>query len=103
MNVVSGSNLSEEFEITALFHIPKKYPCSYAFAQMEQAKKELLIDDYSITQTSLEQVRTAVTISGILFFRSYHSYQFIVGLHTPIVCPIRCVVTDHGDDHTAYV
>lgn len=56
MNIVSGANLREEFEITALFHIPKKYPCSYAFAQMEQAKKELLIDDYSITQTSLEQV-----------------------------------------------
>lgn len=52
----TGANLREEFEITALFHIPKKYPCSYAFAQMEQAKKELLIDDYSITQTSLEQV-----------------------------------------------
>lgn len=52
----SGANLREEFEITALFHIPKKYPCSYAFAQMEQAKKELLIDDYSIQQTSLEQV-----------------------------------------------
>lgn len=54
--IVLGANLCEEFEITALFHIPKKYPCSYAFAQMEQAKKELLIDDYSITQTSLEQV-----------------------------------------------
>lgn len=52
----SGANLCEEFEITALFQVPKKYPCSYAFAQMEQAKKELLIDDYSITQTSLEQV-----------------------------------------------
>ncbi|XP_050538080.1 phospholipid-transporting ATPase ABCA1-like [Daktulosphaira vitifoliae] len=52
----SGATLREEFEITALFHIPKKYPCSYAFAKMEQAKKELLIDDYSITQTSLEQV-----------------------------------------------
>ncbi|VVC45536.1 Hypothetical protein CINCED_3A002705 [Cinara cedri] len=51
-----GATLREEFEITALFHVPKKYPCSYAFAQMEQAKKELLIDDYSITQTSLEQV-----------------------------------------------
>lgn len=53
---ISGAKLLEEFEITALFHIPKKYPCSYAFAQMELAKKELLIDDYSITQTSLEQV-----------------------------------------------
>jgi len=56
-----GANLREEFEITALFHIPKKYPCSYAFAQMEQAKKELLIDDYSITQTSLEQVFLSFT------------------------------------------
>lgn len=86
MNVVSGANLREEFEITALFHIPKKYPCSYAFAQMEQAKKELLIDDYSITQTSLEQVRTAVTISGILFFRSYHSYYSSSSVFTHRSC-----------------
>lgn len=91
VNVVSGANLREEFEITALFHIPKKYPCSYAFAQMEQAKKELLIDDYSITQTSLEQVCTTTTVSGILFrSRQYYQFlQFYVGLYTSIVCPLR--------------
>lgn len=61
---VKGASLREEFEITALFHIPKKYPCSYAFAQMEQAKKELLIDDYSISQTSLEQVTFAERCGG---------------------------------------
>jgi len=68
MNIVTGANLREEFEITALFHIPKKYPCSYAFAQMEQAKKELLIDDYSITQTSLEQVYTSDRFRNIISF-----------------------------------
>jgi len=89
MNVVSGANLREEFEITALFHIPKKYPCSYAFAQMEQAKKELLIDDYSITQTSLEQVRTdnrfRIFISLLLLF-----LQFLNDMVFPsivYVCP----------------
>lgn len=92
-NVVSGANLREEFEITALFHIPKKYPCSYAFAQMEQAKKELLIDDYSITQTSLEQVRNRNIISSPVV-KPQPRFRFSVprAVITAMVITIICAV-----------
>ncbi|XP_050422689.1 phospholipid-transporting ATPase ABCA1-like isoform X2 [Adelges cooleyi] len=49
-------SISEQFESMSVFHIPEKYSCSFVFTQMEQAKRDMSIVDYSIQQTTLEQV-----------------------------------------------
>lgn len=56
-----GSKINEEYEGMIVFHIPKEVACSKVFNIMEKAKMDSLIEDYSIQQTSLEQVFLQLT------------------------------------------
>lgn len=51
-----GSKINEEYEGMIVYQIPKETACSKVFNVMEKAKTDSLIEDYSIQQTSLEQV-----------------------------------------------
>ncbi|XP_008479933.1 ATP-binding cassette sub-family A member 17-like [Diaphorina citri] len=47
------------------FHVPPGIACSQVFSTMEKAKSESLVEDYSIQQTSLEQVFLRFTKSTV--------------------------------------
>lgn len=55
-----GSTIHEEFKGMITFQVPSEIPCSNIFSSMEKAKIESIIEDYSIQQTSLEQVFTQI-------------------------------------------
>lgn len=57
-----GANLREEYQGLLTYQIPQTdVPWSKLFGYMEEAKKRLNIEDYSLGQTSLEQVFLSFT------------------------------------------
>nr|QER78483.1 ATP-binding cassette transporter [Diaphorina citri] len=62
---LKDSEVVEEYEGMVTFHVPPGIACSQVFSTMEKAKSESLVEDYSIQQTSLEQVFLRFTKSTV--------------------------------------
>ena len=56
---------------------------SYVFGTLERNRQELAIDDYSVTQTTLERVRSFITL--LFFFSSYKGMKKLSHLNIAVI------------------
>ena len=56
-NVFGDPDLKEEHNNMVQYQLDSKIKLSRIFGQLEAVKEELMIEDYSVSQTTLDQVR----------------------------------------------